>query len=152
MHVLIYSCMSKLLQSCIYCNSSPQHDKTCNCNFDSRVTYLIGVLFLIGVFLPDLCVCSSVSVQLSWSQLERKKGVFERDLDLNPLTVGLSIFWTTLKSSHHSLVNIFTGSFSSKKNPDQITRFSFTLFIAQGNLFLWLHSMPPKVQMYVTSR
>lgn len=115
MHVLIYSCMSKLLQSCIYCNSSPQHDKTCNCNFDSRVTYLIGVLFLIGVFLPDLCVCSSVSVQLSWSQLERKKGVFERDLDLNPLTVGLSIFWTTLKSSYHSLVNIFTGSFSSKK-------------------------------------
>lgn len=57
----------------------------------SNKTYLMGVLLLIGVFLPDLWMWSSTSVQLSWSQLDLKKGVFERDLDRNPVTVRFSI-------------------------------------------------------------
>lgn len=56
-------------------------------------TYFIGVLLLLtGVFRPDLwCTWSSPSVQFSRSQLDLRNGVFERDLDLNPATVGFSI-------------------------------------------------------------
>lgn len=50
------------------------------------------MLLFTGVFLPLLwCVWSSPSIHCSRSQLDRKKGVLERDLDLKPATVGFSI-------------------------------------------------------------
>lgn len=85
-------------------------------------TYLIGVLLFTGVLRPDLWwVCSSTSRQFSWSQLDRRKGVFERDLDLNPLTVGFSMLYSLILSCcYHCFYTIFTPR-SQRLKVDDLT-------------------------------
>lgn len=78
------------------------------------------MLLFTGVFRPPLWwVCSSPSKQFSRSQLDRRKGVFERDLDLNSLTVGFSIFLSLiLPRCYHYLYTIFTPRFQRSKVDD----------------------------------